>query len=50
MGCYHGRAGFATFSKQKGVFLQARYSSLKFLRPPYGPLTDRLIRLLLGRS
>jgi len=50
MGCYHGRAGFATFSKQKGVFLQSRYSSLKFLRPPYGPLTERFIRFLLGRS
>jgi len=47
MGHYHGRAGFATFSKQKGVLLQSRFSPLKFLRPPYGPLTERFIRFLL---
>ena len=49
MGHYHGRAGFETFSKQKGVFLQSRFSTLKFLRPPYGALTDRVIRFLLRR-
>jgi coniferyl-aldehyde dehydrogenase len=49
MGHYHGRSGFATFSKKKGVFLQSRFSSLRFLRPPYGPLTDRIIRFLLRR-
>jgi len=49
MGHYHGRAGFETFSKKKGVFLQSRFSALKFLRPPYGPLTDRIIRFLLRR-
>jgi coniferyl-aldehyde dehydrogenase len=49
MGHYHGRAGFETFSKKKGVFLQSRFSSLKFLRPPYGPLADRIIRFLLRR-
>jgi coniferyl-aldehyde dehydrogenase len=47
MGHYHGRAGFATFSKKKGVFLQSRFSGLEFLRPPYGPLVDRVIRFLL---
>ncbi|HKF25757.1 MAG TPA: coniferyl aldehyde dehydrogenase [Candidatus Acidoferrum sp.] len=47
MGHYHGRAGFATFSKKKGVFLQSRFSALKFLRPPYGPLAERIIRFLL---
>ena len=47
MGQYHGRAGFATFSKEKGVFLQSRFSALKFLRPPYGPLAERVIRFLL---
>jgi len=49
MGHYHGRAGFETFSKKKGVFLQSRFTALKFLRPPYGPLTDRIIRFLLRR-
>jgi coniferyl-aldehyde dehydrogenase len=49
MGHYHGRAGFETFSKKKGVFLQSRFTALKFLRPPYGPLADRLIRFLLRR-
>jgi acyl-CoA reductase-like NAD-dependent aldehyde dehydrogenase len=49
MGHYHGRAGFETFSKKKGVFLQSRFTALKFLRPPYGPLTDRIIRFLLRK-
>lgn len=49
MGHYHGRAGFETFSKKKGVFLQSRFSTLKFMRPPYGALTDRVIRFLLRR-
>lgn len=50
MGHYHGRAGFATFSKPKAVFLQSRFSALKFLRPPYGARTERFIRFLLRRS
>ena len=49
MGHYHGRAGFETFSKKKGIFLQSRWSSLKFLRPPYGLLADKIIRFLLRR-
>jgi coniferyl-aldehyde dehydrogenase len=47
MGHYHGRAGFETFSKKKSVFLRSRFSTLEFLRPPYGALTDRVIRFLL---
>jgi len=49
MGHYHGRAGFETFSKKKSVFLQSRFSTLKFLRPPYGAVTDRVIRFLLRK-
>jgi coniferyl-aldehyde dehydrogenase len=49
MGHYHGRAGFETFSKKKSVFLQSRFNTLKFLRPPYSPLTDRVIRFLLRK-
>jgi coniferyl-aldehyde dehydrogenase len=49
MGHYHGKAGFETFSKKKGVFLQSRFSPLAFLRPPYGPLSERVIRFLLRK-
>jgi len=49
MGRYHGRAGFETFSAQKGVLLQSRLSSVKFLRPPYGGMADRVIRFLLRK-
>jgi coniferyl-aldehyde dehydrogenase len=49
MGHYHGKAGFETFSKKKGVLLQSRWTSLAFLRPPYGPLSERVIRFLLRK-
>ena len=46
MGQYHGHAGFLTFSKQKSVFYQARFSALSLFRPPYGKLADRLVAWL----
>lgn len=46
MGQYHGHAGFLTFSKQKPVFYQARFSTLALFRPPYGRLADRLVAWL----
>lgn len=46
MGQYHGHAGFLTFSKQKPVFYQARWSALTLFRPPYGKLADRLVAWL----
>jgi coniferyl-aldehyde dehydrogenase len=49
MGHYHGNAGFETFSKKKGVLMQSRWSSLTFMRPPYGPLSERVIRFLLRK-
>ena len=49
MGHYHGKYGFETFSKKKGVFLQSRFSALQFLRPPYGRLSERVIRFLLRK-
>jgi coniferyl-aldehyde dehydrogenase len=49
MGSYHGRSGFETFSLKKAVFLQSRFSTLRFLRPPYGPLTERVICFLLRK-
>lgn len=49
MGQYHGRAGFETFSKKKGVLTQSRFTALAFLRPPYGALSERVIRFLLRK-
>src|SRR5580765_369037 len=49
MGHYHGHAGFETFSKKKGVMIQKRLTTLSFLRPPYGPMADRVIRFLLRK-
>ena len=46
MGHYHGREGFETFSKLRPVFYQARFSSLKFLWPPYGRFADRVLAFL----
>jgi coniferyl-aldehyde dehydrogenase len=46
MGHYHGHEGFVTFSKLRPVFYQARFSSLKFLMPPYGKFADRMLGFL----
>jgi coniferyl-aldehyde dehydrogenase len=46
MGHYHGRDGFLTFSKQKPVLYQARFSSLKLMRPPYRRVADLLLKFL----
>ena len=47
MGHYHGYEGFATFSKLRPVFYQARFSALKFLAPPYGKLANTVLNLIL---
>lgn len=47
MGHYHGHEGFETFSKMRPVFYQARFSSLKFLWPPYGKFADRVLQFLI---
>ena len=49
MGHYHGREGFETFSKKKGVFYQSRMPGTALLRPPYGSRIDFILRALLGR-
>jgi coniferyl-aldehyde dehydrogenase len=49
MGAYHGESGFRTFSHQKGVFQQSRFSLSWTLRPPFTRVKDGLIRLLLMR-
>lgn len=46
MGHYHGKEGFDTFSKLRPVFYQARFSTLKFLAPPYGQFADRVLAFL----
>jgi coniferyl-aldehyde dehydrogenase len=47
MGHYHGREGFETFSKMRPVFHQARFSAMKLIGPPYGRLTDAMLRFLI---
>lgn len=47
MGRYHGIHGFRTFSNEKGVLLQSRWSPLALLRPPYGDQAKRLLNLLM---
>lgn len=46
MGHYHGIEGFHTFSKLRPVFHQARWSSASLLAPPYGALTERILKFL----
>lgn len=47
MGHYHGREGFNTFSKLRPVFMQARWSTLALLSPPFGKMADRLLKILM---
>lgn len=46
MGHYHGRHGFLTFSKQKGVFYQSRFTALALLRAPYSKVADVMLKWL----
>jgi coniferyl-aldehyde dehydrogenase len=46
IGAYHGEFGFQTFSHRKGIFLQSRLSGTRFLYPPFGRLTDLMLKLL----
>lgn len=50
MGRYHGREGFTTFSVMRSEFHQTRHNLAGWIRPPYGPRTERLLRWLLGRG
>lgn len=47
MGAYHGRAGFEAFTHRRSVFVQSRFAGTRALRPPYGRMADRLLRLFL---
>ena len=46
MGHYHGHQGFLTFSKQKSVLYQARWTGMKIMRPPYRGVADFIIKFL----
>jgi coniferyl-aldehyde dehydrogenase len=46
MGHYHGWEGFQTFSQLKPVFYQSRWPATAVLRPPYGPLLEKIVAFL----
>ena len=49
MGHYHGREGFMTFSKAKGVLTKQRFNAARLIYPPYGKVLQRLIYKLFIR-
>jgi len=49
MGHYHGHYGFLTFSKQKPVFYQPKFSILDKFSAPYGTFVDFMMRILVGK-
>jgi acyl-CoA reductase-like NAD-dependent aldehyde dehydrogenase len=49
MGHYHGREGFATFSKMKPVFYQSRINGMGLFKPPYGKAFRSLLGVLIRR-
>ena len=49
IGAYHGEFGFQTFSHRKGVFLQSRWNGSRFLYPPFGRITDLILKFLSRR-
>ena len=47
MGGYHGEYGFRTFSHDKPIFFQTRFTGTTLLGPPYGRLFQRVMAMLL---
>lgn len=47
LGHYHAEEGFQTFSKMRPIFYQAKHNGSFLLKPPYGRLTQALLRLML---
>lgn len=47
MGHYHGKFGFDTFSHQRAVLHQSRWSSAGMTQPPYGKKLTRLLRWMI---
>lgn len=48
MGNYHGREGFDSLSCVKPVFVQRRFSAMKWLYPPYGRFLHFFLRWMGG--
>ena len=46
MGHYHGREGFATFSKMRPILYQGPIDAMRWLSPPYGTFASRVIDFL----
>lgn len=49
MGTYHGREGFLAFSHQKSVLVQSKLDVMGVMRPPYGALLERTLKLFIRR-
>jgi coniferyl-aldehyde dehydrogenase len=47
MGAYHGIEGFRRLSHAKGIFEQGRWNGANLLRPPFRPLTEIILKLML---
>lgn len=47
MGSYHGKAGFDAFSHLKSVLRKPAKPDLRLLYPPYKPLAEKLVRLII---
>ncbi|RYX90608.1 MAG: aldehyde dehydrogenase family protein [Bradyrhizobiaceae bacterium] len=48
-GRYHGKAGFDSFSLERVIFRQSRWSLTKLMRPPYGRTAERILEGLMKR-
>ncbi len=45
-GHYHGEYGFRQFSKEKPVFVQARFSGVSLLYPPFKSSLERVLKMI----
>ncbi|RRJ82680.1 coniferyl aldehyde dehydrogenase [Aestuariirhabdus litorea] len=49
MGHYHGKEGFQTLSKAKGVFIKQKFNAARMIFPPYNKPINRLLYKLFIR-
>ena len=47
MGAYHGIEGFKALSHAKGVYQQGRWNLSGLLRPPFGPVANVILKLMM---
>ena len=47
MGAYHGVEGFRAVSHAKGVLVQSRWNMSNLLRPPFGGLSNLIVKMML---